>query len=56
MKVKYLGKVLDNGIGIKTDRFEIIWYGVGVQVSWKDNIIAPSYYTMEQFYLLNSID
>ena len=53
LKVKSLGKILDNGLKIKTQRFEVIWYGVGVQVTWKNNHIAPAYFTEKEFYTLD---
>ena len=56
LKVKSLGKILDNGLKIKTQRFEVIWYGVGVQVTWKNNHIAPASFTEKEFYTLDSID
>ena len=56
LKVKSLGKVLDNGLRIKTPRFEVIWYGAGVQVRWINNHIAPAYFSKNDFYSLDSID
>ncbi|MFZ2715315.1 MAG: hypothetical protein WAX68_09770 [Streptococcus suis] len=56
LKVKSLGKILDNGLKIKTQRFEVLWYGVGVTVTWKNNHIAPAHFTEKEFYTLGSID